>query len=186
MKRILPGLLTIVVMGVVSWAGLRPHPRREGLQSTEIELSDPAEARVHSLLQSARDGDVAAYVDAFDQPIRARIEREIDEQGATAFAAALRQAAQSRKSRAVFAPVREGDDVASVVVETVYVDHNERQTYRLGRKPEGWLITGVTTVRGQQPPSRFGATATFQEPEGVPVQAAGFPDDVASSRESNP
>ena len=102
------------------------------------------------------------------------------------FAAALQQAARSRKSRAVFAPVRDGDDVVSVVVETVYRDHNERQTYRLGWKPRGWLVTEVTTLRGHQPPSRFGATASFQEPEGVPVQTAGFPDDIASPTERIP
>jgi hypothetical protein len=186
MKRILPGLLTLAVMGVVAWTGLRRHSEREGPQRQDVELSDPAEARLHSLLQSARDGDVAAYLAAFDEPIRARIEREIDEKGRDAFVAALRQAARSRKSRAVFAAVREGDDVASVVVEMVYPGHNERQTYRLCRKPEGWLVTDVTTARGQQPPSKLGAPATFQEPEGVPVQTAGFPDDVAASGEVNP
>ena len=186
MKRFLPGLLTLVVMGVVAWAGLRRQADGDGPHGPDTELSDPVEARVHSLLQSARDGDVAAYLAAFDDPMRARIEREVDEKGRDTFRSVLQQAARSRKSRAVFASVRDGDDIASVVVETVYPDHNERQTYRFGRAPGGWLITDVTTLRGQEPPSRYGATATFQEPEGIPVQAPGFPDDIAGSREPNP
>jgi hypothetical protein len=184
MKRILAALLTFALMGVAAWNGQRRHSERTaGLQSPELELSDTAEARVHSLLRIARDGDVAAYLDAFDEPIRGRIEQEIVEKGRDTFAAALRRSARSRKSRAVFAAVQEGDDVASVVVEFVYLDHNERQTYRLGRRPAGWLVTDFTTLRGQQPPTQFGAPATFHEPEGVPVQAAGFPEDIAVSRE---
>jgi hypothetical protein len=183
MKRILPAVLTFALMGVVAWNGLRRHSQRGDLQWQEVELSDTAEARVHSLLRVARDGDVVAYLAAFDGSIRGRIEREIDEKGRDTFAAALRRSARSRKSRAVFAAVQERDHVASVVVESVYLDHNERQTYRLGRRAAGWFVTDVTTLRGQQPPTQFGAPATFQEPEGVPVQAVGFPDDVAVSRE---
>jgi hypothetical protein len=186
MKRFMPGLVTLAVMGVVAWAGLRRQADRDSPLGSNVELADPIEARIHSLFQSARGGDVAAYLAAFDDSMRARIEREVDEKGRDVFRSALQQAARSRKSRAVFAPVRDSDDVASVVVETVYADHNERQTYRLGWKSGGWLITDVTTLRGQQPPSRFGATASFQEPEGVPVQASGFPDDIASPIERIP
>jgi hypothetical protein len=186
MKRVLPALLSLALMGIVAWNGLRRHSEREGLESQNLELADTAEGRVHSLLRIAREGDIAAYVAAFDETLRARIEREIGEKGKDAFVAALRRSAQSRKSRAVFAAVQEGDDVASVIVESVYLDHNERQTYRLSRKSGGWLVADVTAVRGQQPPSQFGAPATFEMPEGVPVQAAGFPADIASPRESNP
>jgi hypothetical protein len=186
MKRILPGFLTLIVMGVIAWAGLRRPFEREAPREKDVEFASPAEAQVHSLLRSAREGDVAAYLATFDRPLRARIEREIDEQGRDSFVAALRQAARSRKSRAVFAPVPEGDDLVSVVVESVYPDRNERQTYRLGQRPEGWLVTEVTTVRGHEPTSKFGSPASFQEPEGVPVPTNLFADENAFPGRSTP
>ncbi len=186
MKRLLPGFLTLIVMVVIAWAGLRPPFERQGPREQDAEFASPAETQVYSLLRSAREGDVAAYLATFDRPIRARIEREIDEQGRDTFAAALRQAARSRKSRAVFAPVPEGDGSVSVVVESVYPDRNERQTYRLGQRPEGWLVTEVTTVRGHEPASRFGAPASFQEPEGVPVPTNLFTEENALPGGSNP
>lgn len=186
MKRLLPGLLTLAIMGVITWAGLRRPFDRAGPREQDAELASPAEAQVHALLRYAREGDVAAYLARFDRPIRARIEREIDEQGRSTFAAALRQAALSRKSRAVFAPVPEGDDVVAVVVESVYPDRNERQTYRLGQRPEGWLITDVTTVRSHVPTSKFGAPASFEEPEGIPVPTSLFGEENALPAGSTP
>jgi hypothetical protein len=186
MKSILPGLLTLIVMGLIAWAGLRRPFERDVPREQDVEFSSQAEALVHSLLRSAREGDVAAYLATFDRPLRARIEREIDEQGRDTFAAALRQAARLRKSRAVFAPVPEGDDAVSVVVETVYPDRNERQTYHLGQRPEGWLVTEVTTARGHEPTSKFGSPAGFQEPEGVPVPTNLFADENAFPRRSTP
>ena len=56
-----------------------------------------------------------------------------------------------------------------MVVEAVYPDRNERQTYRLERADGNWLVADVETVRAHQPRARFGAPATFREPEGVPV-----------------
>jgi hypothetical protein len=55
------------------------------------------------------------------------------------------------------------------VVESVYPDRNERQTYRLERAGGGWLVAEVETVRAHRPAVKFGAPASFREPEGVPV-----------------
>jgi hypothetical protein len=173
MKRVIPGLLTLALMGVVAWAGLRrPAVPRESLGNVEAAIA-PAEARVHALLESAREGDVAAYLAAFDGPIRQRFERAIEERGREAFAADLRRAARSRKSRAVFAAELDSEGAASVAVETVYPDRIERQTFRLEQRPGGWLVTDVNTVRGREPAARFGSAAGFYEPEGVPVQPLG-------------
>jgi hypothetical protein len=130
----------------------------------------PAEARVNTLLEGAWSGDVPAYLDSFGGPLRDRLGREVEERGRDAFAADLKRAAQSRKSHAVFSAEPESDDVARVAVETVYPDRNERQTYRVDRGPSGWLVTEVETVRSHQPKAKFGTPASYQEPEGVPVQ----------------
>ncbi len=133
---------------------------------------DGPESQVITLLERARVGDVDGYLAAFTGTIRQRLEREVAEQGRAAFAAALRQAAEAQQSHAVFTPEADGPDAARVTVESVYLDRNERQTFRLARTADGWRVAEVETVRAREPKARFGAPATFDGPEGVPVETA--------------
>jgi hypothetical protein len=121
------------------------------------------------MLQKARDGDVAGYLAAFSGPTRARLEREVAGKGHEEFADELRKAATTRKSHAVFAPEPDGPDGASITVESVYPEHNERQTFRLERSGSAWLVTDVETVRSVTPSAKYGSPATYSGPEGPPV-----------------
>ncbi len=181
MKRILTGLMTVTVMGFVAWAGLRRSSEPAGVESRRVGATGTPEGRIQALLQSSRDGDDAAYLASFNEPMRDTDRAQIEEQGRDAFVAALRQAARSRKSHAVFAATTEGD-AASVVVEMVYARHNETQTYQLSRSSDAWLVTNVTSARGQLPPSPLGTTASFQDPEGIPVNGPTFPDDIPPAK----
>jgi hypothetical protein len=181
MKRILAGVLTVVLMGGLLWLGRnRPERGTESGTGTDITTSttsrsntpDPAEVRLAALLDCAARGDVAGYLDCFGDPLRQRLRREADERGRDTFAADLKRAARSRKSHAIFAVEPEGPAAARITVETVYPDRNERQTYHLTQETPaaGWLVTDVEIVRSQVPKARYGTQATYQEPEGVPVQ----------------
>jgi hypothetical protein len=183
-KRTIAAVLTVLVMGVWLWVGGRRSAGPAGTGApgpvvvpapTAIETASPAEARVQALLESARRGDVAAYLDAFAGPLRARLEREADERGRDRFAADLRAAARSRKSHALFSAEPDGPASALVTVEAVYPDRNESQTYRVARDGEAgpWLVTEVETVRSRQPKAKYGSPAAFVAPEGNPVQGAG-------------
>lgn len=174
MKRVLAATITLVLMGVLAWSGMRRSAMTGSAPAGgPAEAANPAEARVHGLLESASRGAVGDYLGAFDGPVRERLEREVSERGRDAFAADLRAAAQARKSHAVFAAEPDGDDTARITVETVYPDRNERQTYRVDRKAAGWFVTEVETVRTSQPKAKFGTTASYEAPEGVPVQIPG-------------
>jgi hypothetical protein len=174
MKRVIAGLLTVALMGVLLWSGRnRPAPSASAGPEPSQSVSNapnPAEVRVGSLLKSALNGDVAGYLDCFSGPLRQRLEREVGERGRDAFAADLKRAAQSRKSHAIFAVEPEGTDAARITVETVYPDRNERQTYHLAQESGTWLVNDVETIRSQVPKAKYGMPATYQEPEGVPVQ----------------
>jgi hypothetical protein len=178
MRRLAAALVTIALMGLLLWTGVRRPGRSPEPEATRPEargnLAEGAESRIDALLESAWNGDVAAYLTSFGGPIRQRLERSIEERGRAAFADDLRRAARSRKSHAVFAVEPEGADTARVAVETVYPDRNERQTFRLDRGADGWLVTEVDTIRSQVPKARYGAPATYQEPEGAPVPAGGL------------
>jgi hypothetical protein len=172
-------------MGALLWSGARrvgPNAPGErtaaapaGLPLTEARTGgvSPAEERVQALLASAAEGDVPGYLAAFTGPLKHRLAREVDERGRAVFADDLRRAALARKSHAVFAAEPDGPDAARVTVEAVYADRNERQTYRLERGGTDWLVSGVETLKGHQPSSKYGSPAVFVAPEGVPVPAQG-------------
>ena len=173
MKRIIAGLLTVALMGVLLWSGRkRPaapgrvgaEPGRGAMRPTRPRCGSAACSKVPA------NGDVAGYLDCFSGPLRQRLEREVSERGRDVFAADLKRAARSRKSHAIFAVEPEGADAARITVETVYPDRNERQTYHLAQETGGWLVNDVETVRSQVPKARYGTPASYQEPEGVPVQ----------------
>jgi hypothetical protein len=172
MKRIVAGVLTVALMGGLLWSGLRRPAGLGGAGASRADLPDPVEVRLNALLDDAWRGDVSSYLDCFSGPLRERLEREVGERGRETFAADLRRAARSRKSHAVFAVEPEGEGAARITVETVYPDRNERQTYHLARQGQGggWLVSDIETVRSQVPRTRFGTPASYQEPEGVPVQ----------------
>jgi hypothetical protein len=170
-RRVIAGVLTFAVLGVILAIGARsPSARTGGAQDAATDPSGTPEARLRRFLDDARAGDVAGYLDAYAEPLRSRVAREADEAGRTAFADSLRRAAVARKGHAFYAPEPDGPDAVRIVVESVYPDRNERQSYRLERGPDGWRIAGVESVRGREPTARFGAPATYRDPEGIPVQ----------------
>ncbi|RUL89202.1 hypothetical protein [Tautonia sociabilis] len=193
MRKLLSGLLTAAVLGAMAWSARDrpaadrddgpipaesggPQPQAEFLATAPGRFGpdpiDGAEESVRNLLADAREGDVDAYLDAFDDDLRARLEREVAELGPEAFARQLREAAIARKSHAVFAPEPDGEGRARVTVEAVYPDRNERQTFRLRFESGRWLVAEVETVRARQPEDRVGSPASFQAPEAPPVMAS--------------
>jgi hypothetical protein len=188
MRRVVAGVATLALMVLLLWSGMRrggsPAGAAPDAVATAPDPYEDAEARVRALLAGARDGDVSAYLAAFVGPLRDRLEREVRERGADAFATDLRRAAAARKGHAVFAPEPDGPDAARITVEAIYPDRNERQTYRLERGPDGWRVAAVETVRSRTPAAKFGTPAQYQEPEGPPVEPIGpgpQPDDPGNA-----
>jgi hypothetical protein len=197
MKRPLAALITVLLMAALLRAGAsRPGIERGTVTPNNSARSvaaegtpapaHPAEGRVQALMESAGRGDVTAYLDAFAGPLRQRLDREVSQRGRDLFADDLTRASKRRKSHAVFSAEPEGPDSARVVVEAVYPDRNERQSYRVEQQPGGaWLVTSVETVRSHEPKSRYGAPAAFLAPEGVPVQGSGVGVTVETGEEAD-
>jgi hypothetical protein len=185
MKRMLAGLLTVIIMSLMIGTGLRPkapHPVANGktellagaiaTPTADSRLED-ASSRIESLLDCARRGDVAAYLGAFGGPLRARLDHEARQRGWSAFGEQLRRAGAARRSHALFAEIagERGADAVRVTVESVYADRVERQAYRLTRDSGAWLVSDVDIAHDATSGKRVGTLATFEEPEGVPVAA---------------
>ncbi len=186
MKRVVAAAITVMLMGLIFWSSLRrPAANQDGSRSIAAERAvaqtndsalnpSPAEVRVRAILDCASKGNVAAYLASFGGTLRERIERSVAERGREAFADELRAASRARKSHAVFAAEPDGDSAARVTVETVYPDRNERRTYLVEKIADEWLVTEAETVRDRRPKAKFGSPASFEEPEGVPVQPGGL------------
>ena len=186
MKRIVAGLLTTIIMGVMTWTALsRPRASSpsstasmpdSGFQDSSFQKRPDlkgATACIERLLEAARAGDVAAYIQAFGGPAHARLAREVDEIGRDIFALRLRRAGVARKGHAVFAPEPDGDrlDGAAITVESTFADRIERQTFRLEQANRRWLVTEIETAREHVPKNPLGSLATYEEPEAAPVAA---------------
>jgi hypothetical protein len=170
------------VIGLLLWSGLRggaPGPTDPGAiapgPAPAPEPPSPfaaAEVRLRDLLDRGRRGDVQGYLAAFTGSLRDRLEREARDRGQDGFADDLRRAAAARKSHAVFAAEPDGPDACRIVVEAVFPDRNERQTYRLEQTPWGWLVAAVDSVRSRSPEEKYGSPAGFVVSEGLPVPVA--------------
>jgi hypothetical protein len=202
MSRLLAGLLTMMLMGLMLWSGLHRSKTSSHLEADSEPESARGDSRqnastfpdqtdleratgvIESLLASARDGDVASYLGAFGGSVHPRLQREADERGSSAFAAALRRAGLARRSHSVFAPELEAGSSAAVriVVESIFADRVERQSFRLEHTSGRWLVTGIETAREHVPEPALGSLATYREPEGNPV-ATGAIDSVSDTPE---
>jgi hypothetical protein len=166
-RRAFAGILTFGLLGLVLAIGGRRPPAGRGGSGAPAETP---EARLRRFIEDARVGDVDRYLDAFAEPLRSRIAREAEELGRPVFADALRRASEARKGFALHAPEPDGPDAVRIDLESVYPDRNVRQSYRLERDRDGWRIAAIEEPRGREPAARFGTTATYREPEGVPVE----------------
>jgi hypothetical protein len=183
MKRSMAAAVAAIFVVLLIWSGVRG--RREGappgspVVATGSAAEDGPTGRVRAMLAAGRDGDLTAYLDAFTGDLRDRVAREADEKGHQEFRSALRGAAAARSSVAVFAAEPDGPDGARVVVESVYPDRNERQTYHLVRTDGdaaaagGWRVADVEMARGAEPAVRVGSYASFNGPDGPPVEIEG-------------
>src|SRR5260370_42690039 len=115
MKRFTAAILTVAMMGLLLWSGLRRGPSTTSTSpsaplasSSPTNLGSPAEAAIRALLESGRRGDVPGYLSAFTGALHNRLGPDVDERGLEAFADDLRRPARAPKSHAVFAGQPEG------------------------------------------------------------------------------
>ena len=192
MKRVIAGVLTLLIAGVLLWTGRRREPQLESTRAPFVsstaqeEPAWAAEEFLRGTLDAARKGEVAAYLSSFGGALRQRLQHDVEQRGEAAFTADLQRAAQVRKSHALYAPEPDGPGAYVIAMESVYPDRNERQVYRLERADGNWLITAVEPARGHTPSTKYGALADFQPSQDVPVPAHEESDPPGPDREDRP
>jgi hypothetical protein len=143
---ILTGLFILMLLGLIF---LRTHGWR--LPSGVSDLFSHSRARaanpedtVYGMLDAARAGDTAVYVDTFSGPLQQQIQQVIRESGKTQFAHYLTAQSSSFQSVALSVADQPSDLEARLRVEYVYSNRNEVQTFHLKKGAGSWKIIGIS------------------------------------------
>jgi hypothetical protein len=143
---LLTGLFLLILFSLVY---LRGHGWRvPGAASALFSHSRPRAASpedtVYGMLDAARTGDTAVYVDTFSGPLQQQIQQVIRESGKKQFATYLTAQSSSFQSVALSVADQPNDVEARLRVEYVYANRNEVQTFHLTRSGGRWRIIGIS------------------------------------------
>jgi hypothetical protein len=145
-----PGLLTAAFLALLlGLIFLRAHGWRlpanvntlfSRARSTPITPEDT----LYGMLDAARTGNTAGYVDSFSGPLQQQIQQAVRESGKTQFAAYLTNQSSSFQSVALSVAAQPSDLEARLRVEYVYSNRNEVQTYHVRKLSSRWKIVGIS------------------------------------------
>jgi hypothetical protein len=151
MRRLASTLLALGATGLgLYWAR----------QSAPVAPDGPT-ATAHALVARARAGDLEAWLDCFDGPLRQRLEAQLAPHPRDQAAARLRASVEGLTGTIVSDVAVEGDR-ATLRLEYLFAATQEQQRLRLVRTAQGWRIVGAA---GR-------ARGASVLPWGVPVEEA--------------
>ncbi len=143
---VLTGFFMLVLLSLLF---LRTHNWRvpvnvtDFLSRSRLRAQTP-EDTVYGMLDAARAGDTAVYVDTFSGPLQQQIQQAIRESGKTQFATYLTAQSSSFQSVALSVTDQPSDVEARLRVEYVYTNRNEVQTFHLKKSGGRWKIVGIS------------------------------------------
>jgi hypothetical protein len=104
------------------------------------------EDTIYAMLDAARTGNTAQYVDSFSGTLRQQIQQAVRESGKSQFASYLTGQGAQFQSVAVSIADQPSDLEARVRVEYVYTNRNEVQVFHLRNETGQWKITGISAT----------------------------------------
>jgi hypothetical protein len=143
---VLTGLFLLVLLSLIF---LRTHGWRvpETLRAvsshSQSGTANP-EDTVYGMLDAARAGDTAVYVDTFAGSLQQQIQQLIRESGRKQFASYLTGQSSSFQSVALSVAEQPSDVEARLRVEYVYANRNEVQIFHLKKSGGRWKIIGIS------------------------------------------
>jgi len=159
MKKHLPALITVLLIaGVLAFFVARQRPRPAG---ASFNAADP-EAAIWRMADAARAGDVRAYLNCFDGPLRQNLEKTAAEMGEQKFGEYLRRLNDEITGIAVSDLELTGEASARLRVEFVSRGKNEAQPHYLRLSDGGWKIERVGEAERIKTLVPYGTQATEQ------------------------
>ena len=145
-----PAVLTFLFLALMlGLLFLRSHGWKLPPQMTTIfsrwrpAPATPEDA-VYSMLDAARAGNTAVYVEAFSGPLQHQIQQVVRESGKTQFAIYLSGQSTSFQSVALSIADQPSDVEARLRVEYIYLNRNEVQIYHLQKLDSRWKVVGIS------------------------------------------
>ena len=143
---VLTGFFMLVLLSLLF---LRTHIWRVPVNVTDFlshswPRTQTPEDTVYGMLDAARAGDTAVYVDTFSGPLQQQIQQAIRESGKTQFVTYLTAQSSSFQSVALSMADQPSDVEARLRVEYVYTNRNEVQTFHLKKSGGRWKIVGIS------------------------------------------
>jgi hypothetical protein len=143
---VLTGLFILILLSLIF---LRTHGWRvaEGVSAlfshTRPRAATP-EDTIYGMLDAARAGNTAVYVDTFSGSLQQQIQQAIRESGKTQFASYLTAQSSSFQSVALSVADQPSNLEARLRVEYVYTNRNEVQTFHLKKSEGRWKIISIS------------------------------------------
>jgi hypothetical protein len=138
--------VAVVVMG--QKAGWKMPAGAAARRPAEPPRAPEPRDAVYKMLDAARAGDAAAYLDCFTGQMHASLRQSQAEMGAPAFSRYLAETNRQIKGIALSEPASLTDREVQVRVEYVYQDRNEAQQMYLEKGEDGqWRIARVDATQ---------------------------------------
>jgi hypothetical protein len=149
-KKLLAFALTVGLAAGAVFLSYRQRPK----------TPEEPENVIWRVLDQSRAGSVEGYMDCFTGSMREQL--EVTARGMTLprFSEYLRESIEKVKGVAVYDVQRSGEGAATLVVEYVYQDQNERQRMSLRKEGESWRIESAEPSSRIQPVIPYGKPVT--------------------------
>lgn len=157
-------LAVIIAIAVLLVAMFFSRPPRSSSQSGPNGGAAP-DACASAMIAAEKEGNVDAYLDCFTGQLRNKLESRMAEKSRERLAAELRSGAADLTGHVTIDVKINQPNEATLVLERVYSQHNERHQVKLRREFGDWRIVEIN------PLERF----VMEIPYGTPV--APLPDD---------
>jgi len=141
------------------------------VMNREREASRPQDA-VFSVMDSARAGDVSAYVDGFAGAMRDELAKEVKRRGQAGFAEYLREQVRDVAGVYIGNAKRLGEGQVELEVDLVFPTRAEKQRYLLVKGGREWKISDVRSAEYSRPVEEYGAPVSGLFPEDEAFQGS--------------
>jgi hypothetical protein len=129
-------------------------------RQARVKAPEEPESAIWRMLDASRGGDPTSYLDCFTGGMRAQLETTARGMTPPKFSEYLRESMGRVKGVAVYDVARGSPTEASLVVEYVYQDQNERQRMTLRMVDGTWRIETAETSQRIQPLIPYGKPVT--------------------------
>jgi hypothetical protein len=143
---VLTGSFLVLLLGFIllSTHGWKLPTSVTSILSRSRPTDATPEDAVYGMLDAARAGNTAVYVDTFSGPLQQQIQQAVRESGKAQFSTYLWGQSVSFQSVALSVTDQPSDLEARLRVEYIYSNRNEIQTYHLRKLGGRWKIVGIS------------------------------------------